>query len=438
MKKTLYKGAALLFTLIAASGCSSDGLTDSEENNPVGKPISLSATINNGAESRVTYDDKGSTEGMTVNWSETETFKMYIGTGSDGQAFQKPSGSNKFTGTAPTGSGTYYAVYPSDIVNTDGVLTIDLKTQKGTAGDNEIKEFMLATSDNLNAGTNLTFNHKLAVLKITINLSSLKNNAITSVSKISLDGLHNNATYSLANDSYSYIDDNKGPISTTDGTTFNVNSGTITVYFAVFPESVKADRFAVSFTANGVRYFHYLTSEKTLQAGKVVPVNVSDWTRENFKSIYVAADYKTWTENIASISTTEMENYLKAETIYWDGGYEGNGCQTFKTPQGDTEYHSGLWLLKKAYWPANLNGTTGTPVTIKSEYCNIRTDGKHFFLPAAGYCNGGNFRRAGGYGYYWSSTPLDEGTAYNLIVYDGNADVNLGGRDYGCLPMVAE
>ena len=39
------------------------------------------------------------------------------------------------------------------------------------------------------------------------------------------------------------------------------------------------------------------------------------------------------------------------------------------------------------------------------------------FLPAAGYRDGTNVNGVGGYGVYWSSTPVDEHSAYNMYFY---------------------
>ena len=166
MKKNLLFGALMLSLLAGVSSCSNDEVADN--NGAAGKQISITAGISRGAESRVAYDDDGSK--VAVSWSDKEIFKMYRGISENGTLFSKTTAGNVFTGVAPTdGDGTtYYGVYPSYIPNGGGALTIDLANQIGTADPNGITELMVAETTDLD--NTMEFEHKLAVLKLTLTL----------------------------------------------------------------------------------------------------------------------------------------------------------------------------------------------------------------------------------------------------------------------------
>ena len=428
MKKQVLFGT-LMFALLTVTGCSSE---DATENNS-GKQITITAGIEGSADSRLTYTDDNS-KSMSVSWSDQESFTMYNGANDTGKPFTKNVAGNIFSGTPPEGTGTYYGVYGTDITNASGVLTIDLSAaQTGTSSaENGIKEFMLAEASDLKS--KLQFNHKLCVLKLKLTLP--KEETATKVDKVSISGMHNKATYSLA-DGYtknSYEDTNKGIISATNNNSgFDLdNNHQITAYVAVFPETVVANQVTIIATVGSVNYAYTLSSERTLTAGKVTLVTV---TLVKIKT-YTAADFKSWgAENRESApSKDDIKKYLGAG-VYWDNGANGVGKQTYIV--NGTPHHAGLWLMKMNYIeqkgpdvnPTNsATPTSGRPADIEN----------YFFLPAAGCYYNGYFYNAGSFGYYWSSTPHVGDFAYYLGFCDGDADVYFGDRDSGYLPLVAE
>ena len=75
-----------------------------------------------------------------------------------------------------------------------------------------------------------------------------------------------------------------------------------------------------------------------------------------------------------------------------------------------------------------VNGVNGRKFTGKGGYAS-----NSVFLPAAGYCYGGDVDVRGYDGIYWSSTPNGGSNAYDL--YFGSGDQDVGGRgrrDGGC------
>jgi hypothetical protein len=172
MKKHILLGGTLL-SLFAAS-CSNDDIINNDNEAVTGKAITLNATINNGTDTRLTYEDDGSSK-MSATWSTSEKFIMFQGTSSTGSEFKNSAdATGKFTCDAlAEGEGKYYAVYGDNISNSNGTLTIDLSgAQVGTSAENGIKEFMLASADALSSETTLKFDHKLTVLKLTLTLPS--------------------------------------------------------------------------------------------------------------------------------------------------------------------------------------------------------------------------------------------------------------------------
>lgn len=76
-------------------------------------------------------------------------------------------------------------------------------------------------------------------------------------------------------------------------------------------------------------------------------------------------------------------------------------------------------LIEKCKWKWKGNG-----------YAVTGPNGNSFFLPAAGYRYGRGVNFVGTYGYYWSSTYVDERYAWNVNFDVGNLDVNNYYRDY--------
>ena len=452
MKKHILLGAALL-SLFAAS-CSNDDIINNDNEVVTGKTITLNATINNGADTsnngadtRMTYTDNGSS--MQVAWSKEESFTMYKGTSGTGSTFTNSAdNTGKFKGDDIEGEGKYYAVYGEGITNTDGTLTIDLSgAQVGTSEENSIKEFMLASAEALNSSTTLTFDHKLTVLKMTLTLPS---EVKGTVNEVTVGGLHNKASYALSSNAYAYADTDKGDITATngsDGFAIDAETHKFTAYVAVFPESVSANQVTISATVGDKEYSYTIAGARELAAGKVVPVKVTLVHKTNFKSVYTADDYKTWSEaDCGSAATAEqMKMYLGAG-VYWDNGEAGDNQQTFITPDGNT-YHAGLWVMKKAYISGFSEDKAKKVVNTDEDTSCWHTGrpaaseiGKYFFLPVAGGYNYGDFEDAGSYGYYWSSSSSGVDNAYSLYFdYDnGYADVRLDYRGNGNLPMLAE
>ena len=70
---------------------------------------------------------------------------------------------------------------------------------------------------------------------------------------------------------------------------------------------------------------------------------------------------------------------------------------------------------------------------IKGRLVISKINGNSMFLPAAGFRDGTSLNYAGGYGYYWSSTPYEDNDdyAYYLYFYSGDFGWYWFNRDCG-------
>ena len=96
---------------------------------------------------------------------------------------------------------------------------------------------------------------------------------------------------------------------------------------------------------------------------------------------------KLWGSNWRMPTSAELEELIANCDVEWTDSYKGSGKQ-------------------------------GRIFTGKGAYSS-----NSVFLPAAGYCNGGNVYSQGGNGRFWSSTPSGSNNAYVLYVGSGSQSV---------------
>ena len=452
MKKNSLFGVYML-SILACVGASSCSSSDETAGNDAanGKAISIKTSIGNGVESRVTYTDDETSKVVTVNWSTTETFKMYQGTGGSGTEFSKSTEGNIFTGTAPTdGSGnTYYGVYPATLTNANGALSIDISSQVGTTAENGIKEFMVAQTQDLTQ--TLTFAHKLVVLKLSLTLPA---GVTGTASEVTVSGLLSKATYSLSGSDFTYTVADYTDIVAKNGTEgFAISSNKITAYVAVFPESVLAHNVTITAKVGDNYYAYTMAAAKNLSqvVGKVVPVSVFLTAVKNFKSAYTYYNYYQWdavhyifgtfnSPNMTGSATHSCKNapsiydiakYLGAG-VYWDDGSAEPNQQTYSVT--GVQYHAGLWMMKKQYIPTSTQPVgKATPLTGRPADIS-----QYFFLPAAGLYDSSRISNVGDVCYYWSSTPDYNNLTYLLSFTNKGAEVFSDENGNRFLPLIAE
>ena len=136
--------------------------------------------------------------------------------------------------------------------------------------------------------------------------------------------------------------------------------------------------------------------------------------------------------NVGASSPSDYGNYYAWGETRTKSKYRADNCTTYGVRMGDISGDSrydaaranwgGTWrlptqadmqeLIDKCTWTwTSQGGHNGYRVT--------GPNGSSIFLPAAGYRSGSSLGSAGGYGYYWSSTPneSDAGNVYELNFY---------------------
>lgn len=472
MKKICFLSSLFSLILLFAN-CSKDEVSNdanggNDEGTSKNEIITIQALLDKNIDTKTTYSV--SENSIKVDWLKNEKIKIYKGTQSSGETFTNGSeGGSSFTGKTPTGAGSvYYGVYPDTVVNTNGELTFSLSDkQTGVLGDNGLPGFMVANATNLEDGLN--FKHLITVLKLTL---TFPEDVTGTVSAISISGMHNKATYSLSDGTFSFSNDDLGVITANNnGEGFAIDGNQVVAYMAVFPETVQENSVMVSAQVGSFSYGYTLSSSKTLNANKGFQIKVS-LKNINYRAAYNVIDYFQWDAHLPyentkgdcnettanynpaktgvaashscknSTSRDELQMYFGAGVYYDDGETKKDGLQTYILPNG-TVSHIGLWMKKKEFIEGfneneatkETKGITPTAITEKNASA-IRISGQYFFVPAVGYYINGTFKYD--YNYYWTSTIPTDTKASRLAFGSATADSYSRSREAGMVPLVSE
>ena len=160
-------------------------------------------------------------------------------------------------------------------------------------------------------------------------------------------------------------------------------------------------------------------------AGYGKDVNFTLDPANGYEYVDLGLSVKWATCNVGASSPEDYGNYYAWGEITTKTNYSSDNCKTsgkqMSNISGNAQYDAaranwgGSWrmptksemreLIDKCTWTwTTQNGVNGYKVTSK-------TNGNYIFLPAAGYRYGSSLYHAGGYGYFWSSTPY-EGSSY--------------------------
>ena len=194
---------------------------------------------------------------------------------------------------------------------------------------------------------------------------------------------------------------------------------------------------------------YYIKSYATNSEGTSYSEVVSFTTLENPKEyeyvdLGLPSGLKWATHNIGATSPSEYGDYYAWGELFTKDEYTESNSLTYGKPMDDisgTEYDAATinwgseWrmptkdemqeLIDCCGWEwTKQNNVYGHKVTSK-------TNGNSIFLPAAGYCTGTMLNVAGSAGYYWSSSPCDNGNAYNLYFNSSIHYVSSYGRHNG-------
>ena len=147
--------------------------------------------------------------------------------------------------------------------------------------------------------------------------------------------------------------------------------------------------------------------------GEVLP-------KENYSWItYKYANGTSW-------GNPKLTKYCN-DARYGDNGFTDN--KTTLEPEDDAAYVNwgGSWRMPTdAEWgelQANCTWTWTTQNGVNGYQVTSKTNSNSIFLPAAGYRDDTVLSRVGSYGYYWSSSLLENDPSYARCLYFGSDDV---------------
>lgn len=153
--------------LLALTACVNEKI--SIEDQFAGEKITVKAYMPEGntPSTRVSFtsdDDPTTNDPFVLSWSENDAFSVIRG--EDYEKFTKTEGANNFTGTLPSGTGDYYAVYPAIA---DNVPNVTPAAVPFNISSNQTKlPFLMYTSPS--DGNSFQFHHALAYLKLKVNI----------------------------------------------------------------------------------------------------------------------------------------------------------------------------------------------------------------------------------------------------------------------------
>lgn len=435
---------AVLFALVAVvTGCKKDNANPSEPSQPVKEPMTFYAYPQGGE--RTGLD----TDGNTSIWTGGDVIKIFSSSDTEGSLF-----------TLTEGAGTNYGVFDGEIVKSSNYAAA-YPASLASGQDGSIIIFDMQSSQNYVENTyapntvpvvSYTTTNKLEFVNTTGLLRlGIKTTADVTVTKMVLTD--NNSTAKLwgkfkvtATDSgLEYVEGGDNTLTINLGSGVALNSSTYTYFFFCLPAGTLAGGFTVDMeSADGkLASIGYIGNEiiTELNVGKpydasgvkfVVPTTGEAYATAvggNVKWVQLWKDGPKWAEyNVGATTTTGESSY---------GGYYAWGGSQSKVDDhntgtdplsGDSDTATKLWgsnwqmptkedfqaLLANCdvVWKNKTTseyGVAGRLYTGKGDY-----SGNSVFFPAAGYYSNGEVYRAGSGGYYWSSTPNGDNTAYDL------------------------
>lgn len=214
MKKHLFTTAVAILLMAA---CSQEEMTGNQPEGTIsnGTPITITAGINKDPQTRLAYS--AGDDDAKVNWSAgAEQFSLvYDGSASEPYLFKKPAGdapvakANFTCDNAPTllAPATIYAIYPGseDIKGDAPYIAIDLSEQSGKKDDLNRNHLMIATADVYNlSDLDLTFEHKVAVLKLTLSSDDFTEGTVVSGINIEATNLKNKGEYNISGENWNF------------------------------------------------------------------------------------------------------------------------------------------------------------------------------------------------------------------------------------------
>ena len=468
MKKTLFAFMALA-TAFGATSCQSD---EELTQQPTGKPMVINAVAEGiGTKTRAEMAYK-----YDILWSEND--QIYVKNSANNATFDLTAGEGTTEGTfacqtSPFASGNEVeAYYPASLVD-DGSLvwpaeqnanTIVPMYSKQTLGSADEENFSFAslgamlqivftTSQADVTLKSITLKDDDATMSGTFNVDENGKAGITATDKagITLDlgtgvpvGLAAKyfhiavpaGTYSKLTITFTATDNTvctlKGSATLTHNTVGRLVL-TGTKFKADIPEGALPGLFSVS-TTKKVRFSKgnlWADSDNALH----FEANQYSYSSASTKDASHVSHF-TWSSTVSdAVGNSNSGDYLFCDESH-KVSVDGSDAIYYALSKDEWEYlfnnHSYKWVMVNnvSGYVIAPDGFTGSLAESYTDDAALATDNL-VFLPAAGYCNGGNVGGQGTYGIYWSSTPGGGNNAYYQYFRSGEQIVGYNDRSPG-------
>jgi len=435
MKKTMKTMLAFVAGAMALSACNNEDILNESENNGGAKLVTLTAYQEGDDATRAAIDG---TDNTKINWTASDAIKVF-GTSASAEYTTPndltPSTSASFTGEAVTGAA--YALYPyqSSATNISGVITAEVPmTQYAVAGSFDPKAALMVGQ--VNAGS-VQFKNVMSYVKVTIPSDMTNCKQVVLKAKDAWTTVAGKVKITASTGAWAETTAKEGQafvrlVPTSPATTLEAGKS---YYIAILPQTmatgfelifndndvikVKQASNSVTFARNTTKklaaFSDFTYTVGTVSAGSITMADRNIGVGGTGTTVPTGADaygdYFAWGA-LRPAYTKKPASGTTLTDLYWSDGFTAS-----HVPSTFTDIASMLWGGK---WRMPTN----------TEWNNNTSNSSVKGLPLAGYYDGTYLSRAGGNGYYWSSTPCGDG-AYCLGTYGDFAYVYNSSRYYG-------
>ena len=227
-------------------------------------------------DTRIGYSEEGNK--MNYTWGElnSERFSVFVPNSNIKHDFSLKGGAHsrngRFEGQIPEGATTTFATYPGLNGNpaTLTAITHDLSNQGLYTTPNALfgnrHHLMWATAEANNGEVDYQFTHKVSMLKLELAFTGVT----SKIRSVSIYGAHNKANLNGTNGVLSYETADKGVITASDATGFDLVDNVLTAYVYLFPEDLSGTRLSITATdASGKEYTSGAFNGRVLNGGTV-------------------------------------------------------------------------------------------------------------------------------------------------------------------------
>ena len=415
MKKTIF--STIIASLLVFAGCQNEELVKESTDNS-GKKVTLTAHIAGSADSRVTLDDVNNV--IKMGWrkdaNNPETFTVY-NEGLDDLPFVQDlkldADGNTFSCEREIDEDFFddntHAYYGYTLTNTGSnyTLSYNLSEQDGTLNE----DYVLMQAPIAENSTDITFQHKTAILEFVFNNGEYNN---TNIKSIVINNVKNVSEGLITVPRTNVANDKKGdiyiflPIE-------NANDYTVghTFNFTVTDNDDNEYTGSLSIKKSielGKRYTAKVNLEETVNPEGIdlglsvlwAPFNIGATSPEGY------GDYFAWGETDPYPGNTYCSTFeIDRSVLISDNIIDENGNLTAEYDAATANWGNGWRMPTYKEWDELVNGCKWKQYTqngIKGYLGTSKTNNRTIFLPFGSYYKNNDEPSNYNYGYLWLAT----------------------------------